>query len=72
MADDLIGNPRRGKNTQHELTGLLRQSVYSRLAANEEVRERRAGASRVVYAKPELLATRPNEVWSWDVSMTAL
>jgi hypothetical protein len=20
------------------------------------------------YAKPELLATRPNELWSWDVS----
>ena len=28
--------PRRGKNTQHELTGLLRQSVHSRLAGCED------------------------------------
>ena len=44
------------------------RTMYRLLAANEEVRERRAVASRVVYAKPELLATRPNEVWSWDIT----
>ena len=44
------------------------RTMYRLLAAHDEVRERRAVASRVVYAKPELLATRPNEVWSWDIT----
>ena len=44
------------------------RTMYRLLAANHEVRERRAVASHVVYAKPELLATRPNEVWSWDIT----
>ena len=44
------------------------RTMYRLLAANDEVRERRAVASRVVYTKPELLATRPNEVWSWDIT----
>jgi putative transposase len=44
------------------------RTMYRLLAANDEVRERRAVASHVVYAKPELLATRPNEVGSWDIT----
>jgi putative transposase len=44
------------------------RTMYRLLEANNEVRERRAVASRVVYTKPELLATRPNEVWSWDIT----
>jgi putative transposase len=32
------------------------------------VRERRAQLIHPAYAKPELLAERPNELWSWDVS----
>ena len=44
------------------------RTMYRLLAANHEVRERRAVASHVVYTKPELLATRPNEVWSWDIT----
>ena len=32
------------------------------------VRERRAQLTHPAYAKPELLAERPNELWSWDVS----
>ena len=38
------------------------------LADNTEVRERRHQAAHVEYAKPELLATRPNELWSWDIT----
>jgi len=44
------------------------RTMYRLLAPNNEVRERRAVASRVVYTKPELLATQPNEVWSWDIT----
>jgi putative transposase len=44
------------------------RTMYRLLAANDEVRERRAVASRPVYTKPELLATPPNEVWSWDIT----
>jgi putative transposase len=32
------------------------------------VRERRNQLTHPAYAKPELLARRPNELWSWDVS----
>jgi len=37
-------------------------------AAHDSVRERRNQLTHPAYAKPELLATRPNELWSWDVS----
>ena len=42
--------------------------MYRLLAANDEVRERRAVVSHPVYTKPELLATGPNQVWSWDIT----
>jgi putative transposase len=32
------------------------------------VRERRNQLTHPPYAKPELLAERPNELWSWDIS----
>ena len=44
------------------------RTMYRLLAASHKVRERRAVASRVVYTKPELLATQSNEVWSWDIT----
>src|SRR5262249_697869 len=31
-------------------------------------RERRDQLRHPVYGKPELLATRPNQVWSWDIT----
>ena len=40
---------------------------YRLLAAHQEVRERRAVAAHPVSTQPEWLATRPNEVWSWDI-----
>jgi len=42
--------------------------MYRLLAANEETGERRNQLSHPPYARPELLACRPNEVWSWDIS----
>jgi putative transposase len=33
-----------------------------------DVKERRKGHRRTQYKKPELLATAPNQVWSWDIT----
>ena len=44
------------------------RTMYRILAAENATRERRAQASHPKYKKPELLATRPNQVWTWDVS----
>jgi putative transposase len=43
------------------------RTMYRVLAAAQEMRERR-NQLRHVAPKPELLATRPNEVWSWDIT----
>ena len=43
-------------------------TMYRILDANQEVRERRNQLSHPVYQKPELLATAPNQVWSWDIT----
>ena len=32
------------------------------------MRERRAQLLHLAYQKPELLAERPNQVWSWDIT----
>jgi len=44
------------------------RTMYRLLAAAQEVRERRAQARHPAYAKPELVATAPNQVWSWDIT----
>jgi len=44
------------------------RTMYRLLARNGEVRERRDQLAHPPYARPELLAERPNEVWSWDIS----
>ncbi len=45
------------------------RTMYRILAAKHGgVRERRDQLTHPAYAKPELLAERPNELWSWDVS----
>ncbi len=41
------------------------RTMYRILEGCEEVRERRNQARHVEYAKPELLATVTNELWSW-------
>ena len=42
--------------------------MYRILAAQDESRERRNQLVHPPYRKPELLAERPNELWSWDIS----
>ena len=44
------------------------RTMYRILEENQEVRERRNQLSHPTYSKPELLATQPNEVWSWDIT----
>ena len=44
------------------------RTMYRVLAEHDEVRERRAQARRPAYAAPELLATRPDDLWSWDIT----
>jgi putative transposase len=44
------------------------RTMYRILAASAEVRERRDQLRHPAYARPELLATGPNELWSWDIS----
>jgi putative transposase len=44
------------------------RTMYRLLESNAELRERRDQLSHPPYARPELLAERPNEVWSWDIT----
>jgi putative transposase len=41
---------------------------YRILDENQEVRERRNQLRHPQYTKPELLATQPNQLWSWDIT----
>jgi putative transposase len=43
-------------------------TMYRILRSANEIRERRDQARHPNYTKPELLATAPNQVWSWDIS----
>jgi putative transposase len=44
------------------------RTMYRILVQHDEVRERRNQLRHPVYQKPELLAERPNQVWSWDIT----
>ena len=44
------------------------RTMYRVLAEAHEVRERRDQLRHPSYTKPELLATQPNQVWSWDIT----
>ena len=43
-------------------------TMYRILREADEVRRRRDQRRQHAYAKPELLATRPNQLWSWDIT----
>ena len=42
--------------------------MYRVLASEVPVQERRAQRTHPEYKKPELMATAPNQVWSWDIT----
>jgi len=44
------------------------RTMYRILEENQEVKERRNQLRHPAYSKPELLATGPNRVWSWDIT----
>jgi len=44
------------------------RTMYRILKAEDQVRERRNQLRHPSYSKPELLATGPNQVWSWDIT----
>jgi putative transposase len=44
------------------------RTMYRILAANTEVRERRDQLRHPIYARPELLATGPRELFTWDIT----
>ena len=44
------------------------RTMYRILAADQPVRERRNQREHPQYSKPELVATAPNQTWSWDIT----
>jgi len=44
------------------------RTMYRILDQAQEVKERRKQATHPAYVKPELCATKPNQVWSWDIT----
>ena len=44
------------------------RTLYRLLAAEGETRERRNQLTHPPYQKPQLLATAPNQLWSWDIT----
>ena len=49
---------------------LASQSTFYRLlrSVHGDVRERRAQATHPARVKPELIAAKPNQIWSWDIT----
>jgi len=44
------------------------RTMYRILQANDQVKERRNVLRHPSYSPPQLLATGPNQVWSWDIT----
>lgn len=44
------------------------RTMYRILEAEGELRERRNQLRHPVYTKPELVASAPNQVWTWDIT----
>jgi putative transposase len=73
----VLNSPRFADQSPREVYGTLLDegcylssvsSMYRLLAEDDAVRERRDQLRHPTYQKPELLATGPNQVWSWDIT----
>ncbi|MCP4202274.1 MAG: IS3 family transposase [bacterium] len=75
---DVLHSPRFVDRSPHQIWAVLLdeeqeylcsvRTMYRILEAEGELRERRNQLRRPVYAKPELVATAPNQVWTWDIT----
>ena len=74
---DLLNDERFQDNSPHQVYATLLDegayhcsvsTMYRILRQHNEVRERRNQRRHPVYTRPELLATQPNELWSWDIT----
>jgi putative transposase len=74
---DVLSSPRFVDRSPAEVVATLldedrylcsERTMYRILADSAPVRERRNQLEHPRYAKPELVATAPNEVWSWDIT----
>ena len=74
---DLLNSPRFEDKAPREVYATLLdegkylcswRTMYRVLAAHGEIRERRNQLRHPVYSKPELMATKANQVWSWDIT----
>jgi len=74
---DTLHSPRFIDKAPHEIYATLLdegsyfcsiRTMYRILDRHGEVKERRNQLSHPPYRKPELLATGPNQVWSWDIT----
>ena len=74
---DLLASPRFVDRSPAEVVATLldegrylcsERTMYRILSAKQPVRERRNQLTHPRYAKPELVARAPNQVWSWDIT----
>jgi len=74
---DLLNSPRFQDQSPREVYATLLdedqylcswRTMYRVLNENDEIRERRDQLRHPNYIKPELLATAPNQLWSWDIT----
>lgn len=74
---ELLTSPRFCDDAPHQIWAALLdegrhycsiKTMYRILHSLQAVRERRNQLRHPSYARPELLATAPNQVWSWDIT----
>ena len=74
---DLVNRPEFMEQAPASINAILQErmpyvcstrTIYRLLAKHRQVRERRNQLRHPVYTRPELLATGPCQLWSWDIT----